>query len=127
MLVGLCYFGPALHYWLQMISEFIPGFTVKDTLMKTLIGQSLFGPAITAVFFGATLVSVHGLAGGLKQWPAKIKQDLVTVWRSGLCFWPVVDLICYSFVPVAWIPLGYNVASFIWTIYLSLQAATSVV
>ena len=51
-LVGLLYFGPALHYWLQMISTYILA-GVKDTLLKTLLGQSL-GPAITAIF-GASL------------------------------------------------------------------------
>ena len=125
-LVGLLYFGPALHYWLETISRLVPGFTVKATLIKTLLGQSLFGPTITGVFFAASLMSTNGVLSGLKQWPAKIKQDLVRVWASGLCFWPFVDLIFYSFLPVKWIPLGYNAASFVWTIYLSLQAASGV-
>ena len=38
-LVGLLYFGPALHYWLEMISKVLPGFDVKSTLIKTLLGQ----------------------------------------------------------------------------------------
>ena len=125
-LVGLFYFGPALHYWLQMISRVLPGFAIKDTLCKTLLGQCFFGPTITCVFFGASLISMNGLAKGLAQWPKKIKQDLLVTWASGLCFWPFVDLFVYSFVPIAWIPLGYNVASFIWTIYLSIQATKSV-
>ncbi|KAL3927950.1 MAG: hypothetical protein SGPRY_002596 [Prymnesium sp.] len=125
-LVGLFYFGPALHYWLEMISRVVPGFDLKSTLIKTLMGQSCFGPLITAVFFAASLVQVNGPVAGLKLWPAKVKQDLLTTWATGLCFWPFVDLICYSFVPVMWIPLGYNFASFLWTIWLSLQAARSV-
>ncbi|KAL1529806.1 hypothetical protein AB1Y20_000738 [Prymnesium parvum] len=125
-LVGLLYFGPALHWWLEMISRVVPGFDLKSTLVKTLMGQSCFGPLMTAVFFAASLVQVHGPIGGLRRWPAKVKQDLVSTWAAGLCFWPFVDLICYSFVPVMWIPLGYNVASFLWTIWLSLQAARQV-
>lgn len=122
-LVGLCYFGPALHYWLEMITRVVPGFKLMDTLKKTLLGQCFFGPTITCVFFGASLISTVGLVSGLKQWPGKIKKDLLLTWASGLCFWPFVDLIVYSFLPVAWIPLGYNAASFVWTIWLSLQAA----
>ena len=122
-LVGLLYFGPALHYWLMMISRVVPGFDVVSTLKKTLLGQSMFGPVITCVFFGASLISTQGLASGLAQWPQKIRQDLLATWASGLCYWPIVDLICYGFVPFKWIPLGYNVASFFWTIYLSIQAA----
>ena len=122
-LVGLFYFGPALHYWLQMITSLIPGFGVKDTLCKTLLGQCFFGPTITCVFFAATLISNSGLFSGLSQLPTKIKQDLLVTWASGLGYWPFVDLICYSLVPVKWIPLGYNVASFFWTIFLSIQAS----
>ena len=88
--------------------------------------RTFFGPTITSVFFGAALISVDGLISGLKKWPAKVKQDLVRTWAAGLCFWPFVDLVVYSLLPVAWIPLAYNVASFFWTIYLSLQAARGV-
>ena len=48
------------------------------------------------------------------------------MWGAGLCYWPIVDLIGYSFVPLPWIPLSYNVASFFWTIYLSLKAAATI-
>ena len=109
-----------------MIAKYIPGFDVKSTLLKTLLGQMFFGPTITSVFFAASLISLNGLLSGLKLWPAKVKQDLVKTWAAGLCYWPFVDLICYQFVPLRWIPLGYNVASFFWTIYLSLQAARGV-
>eukprot|EP00966_Prymnesium_polylepis_P023821 548941-Prymnesium_polylepis.1 len=63
------------------------------------MGQSCFGPAITAIFFGASLIQVNGPIAGLKRWPAKVKQDLIKTWAAGLCFWPFVDLVCYSFVP----------------------------
>ena len=76
--------------------------------------------------FGATLVSTMGLSEGLAKFPNKIKQDLFVTWSSGLGFWPFVDLIFYSFLPIAWIPLGYNFASFLWTIFLSLQSSRSV-
>jgi protein Mpv17 len=122
-LVGLLYFGPALHYWLLMISKLIPGFSVVATLKKTLLGQSIFGPTITCVFFAATLISTSGLASGLAQLPNKIRQDLLVTWASGLGYWPFVDLIMYGLVPFKWIPLGYNIASFFWTIYLSIQAS----
>jgi len=125
-LVGLLYFGPALHYWLEMISKVLPGFDVKSTLLKTLLGQTFFGPTITSVFFAASLISVNGLLSGLRQWPAKCKQDLLGTWAAGLGYWPFVDLLVYSLLPVKWIPLAYNAASFFWTIYLSLQAARSV-
>ena len=67
-----------------------------------------------------------GCLGGLAKWPSKIKQDLLPTWASGLCYWPFVDLLVYSFLPIVWIPLAYNFASFVWTIYLSIQASRTV-
>jgi protein Mpv17 len=118
--------APPRSQWLEMITRVVPGFGVKATLIKTLMGQSMFGPTITSVFFAASLISTNGLASGLQLLPAKIRQDLLKTWAAGLGYWPFVDLICYSLVPVKWIPLGYNVASFFWTIFLSLQAARQV-
>ena len=126
MLIGLVYFGPALHYYLEFITWLIPGDGIRQTLLKTLAGQLGFGPAITCIFFGAFLIADNGLAEGLEKWPAKIRQDLLVTWASELCFWPFVDLVCYSFIPVMWIPLGYNAANFFWTIFLALQASRPV-
>lgn len=130
LVVGLCYFGPALHYWLGLITKLIPGDGVVQTMLKTLIGQSIFGPTITGVFFAAALISSNGLIAGLRQLPAKVRQDLLKTWAAGLGFWPFVDLACYGLVQpyfgTKWIPLTYNIASFFWTIFLSLQAARRV-
>ena len=125
-LIGLLYFGPALHFYLRFVYSLFPGTGLRATLLKTLFGQLGFGPAVTCVFFAAFLVKDLGLAAGIAKLPSKIRQDLFVTWTSELCFWPFVDLICYSLVPVRWIPLGYNAANFLWTIYLSLQAAREV-
>jgi len=122
-LIGLCYFGPALHFYLNWVTWLIPGDGLLSTLLKTLVGQLGFGPVVTCIFFGAFLISEFGLSAGLRRWPAKIKQDLFVTWASELCFWPFVDLICFSFVPLLWIPLGYNLANFFWTIFLAMQAS----
>ena len=122
-LIGLCYFGPALHFYLNWVTWLIPGDGLPSTLLKTLVGQLGFGPVVTCIFFGAFLISEFGLSAGLRRWPAKIKQDLFVTWASELCFWPFVDLICFSFVPLLWIPLGYNLANFFWTIFLAMQAS----
>ena len=124
-LIGLVYFGPALHYYLEFITKLIPGTGIKATILKTLFGQLGFGPILTCIFFGSFLIIEEGFLKGLAKWPAKVKQDLLFVWASELCYWPFVDLIAYSLVPLQWIPLCYNVANFLWTIYLSLQAARS--
>ena len=125
-LVGLCYFGPAAHAWYDWVFRLVPQGGVRGTLIKSALGQMLFGPTFTCVFFLATLVAVLGLRAGLASWPRKIRQDLLATWAAGLGFWPFVDLVSFGFIPVQWIPLFVNACSFVWTIYLSLQASRAV-
>jgi protein Mpv17 len=116
-LVGILFFGPAAHYWYEAIFRLLPSTSLLSTLQKALLGQIFFGPAFTAVFFGAGMVR-HGdfTLGG---WYDKVRCDLPAVWRAGLGYWPLVDFISYKIVPVRWIPLFVNFCSFVWTIYLS--------
>ena len=46
-LIGLLYFGPALHYYLRFVYSLFPGTGLRMTLYKTLFGQLGFGPVLT--------------------------------------------------------------------------------
>mmetsp|Transcript_17365 Transcript_17365/g.37640 ORF Transcript_17365/g.37640 Transcript_17365/m.37640 type:complete len:299 (-) Transcript_17365:255-1151(-) len=119
-LVGLLYFGPAAHAWYETIFKVLPGTSLVSTLQKAALGQLLFGPSFTCVFFASSLVQSGTFS--LSNWFAKIKQDLPGAWAAGLSFWPLVDLVSYSLIPPKWIPLFVNFCSFVWTIYLSIVA-----
>jgi protein Mpv17 len=118
ILVGLCYFGPAAHYWYEWIFQLLPSTTIQSTMAKAALGQVVFGPIFTIVFFATSLLQSGDLTlGNLLK---KIKSDLVGVWAAGLGFWPIVDFISYRSIPIPYIPLFVNFCSFIWTIYLSM-------
>mmetsp|Transcript_47396 Transcript_47396/g.54739 ORF Transcript_47396/g.54739 Transcript_47396/m.54739 type:complete len:292 (-) Transcript_47396:158-1033(-) len=119
-LVGLCYFGPAAHYWYEWIFRLLPSTSLASTLYKAFFGQALFGPSFTCVFFATILVQSGDFT--LENWWKKIRNDLPGAWLAGAGYWPIVDLISYSLIPIKLIPLFVNAASFIWTIYLSLVA-----
>jgi protein Mpv17 len=119
-LVGLLYFGPAAHYWYEWIFRLLPGTGLASTLYKAFWGQVLFGPSFTCVFFATSLWQSGDFS--LKAWWGKIRNDLPGAWLAGVGFWPIVDLISYSVIPVPLIPLFVNMASLIWTVYLSLIA-----
>jgi hypothetical protein len=115
--VGLCCFGPAAHFWYAMVFRVFPATGLVSTLQKASLGQLFFGPSFTCVFFAASLLQTGQFS--LSSWLRKIRTDLPGTWVSGLGFWPLVDLVSYSLVPVSYIPLFVNVCSLIWTIYLS--------
>ena len=118
--VGLCYFGPAAHYWYEGIFRFLPGTGLFSTLQKAALGQLIFGPSFTCIFFATSLIQANKFS--MRAWYLKIKQDLPGAWLAGVGYWPIVDLISYSVVPMNYIPLFVNMCSFVWTIYLSLVA-----
>jgi protein Mpv17 len=119
-LVGLLYFGPAAHAWYETIFKILPGTSLVSTLQKAALGQLLFGPSFTCVFFATSLLQSGTFSLG--SWLQKIRQDLPGAWAAGLSFWPLVDLVSYSLIPAKWIPLFVNFCSFVWTIYLSMVA-----
>jgi protein Mpv17 len=116
-LVGLLYFGPAAHYWYEMIFNLLPGTGLVSTLQKAFWGQAVFGPSFTCIFFAVGLLQSGTFSFG--SWWAKIRSDLPGAWLAGTGFWPLVDIISFSVVPIKWIPLFINFCSLIWTIYLS--------
>lgn len=122
-LVGLLVFGPAANAWYSMIFKMLPSTSLFSTLQKAALGQIIFGPAFTSVFFGAGMIQAGSFSVG--AWLQKVKNDLPAVWASGLGFWPFVDFISYKVIPVQWIPLFVNFCSFVWTIYLSIVSNRS--
>ena len=119
-LVGLLYFGPAAHLWYDTIFKILPGTSLISTLQKAALGQLLFGPSFTCIFFATSLMQQGKFS--FKNWAGKIKNDLPGAWAAGLGFWPLVDLASYSMIPKNWIPLFVNLCSLVWTIYLSIVA-----
>lgn len=122
-LVGLLVFGPAANAWYSMVFKILPSTSLFSTLQKAALGQVIFGPAFTSVFFGAGMIQAGSFS--VSAWVQKVSKDLPAVWASGLGFWPFVDFISYKVIPVQWIPLFVNFCSFVWTIYLSVVSNRS--
>lgn len=128
--VGFC-FGPAAHVWYAVMQHAFPRSNMPSVLIKTTLGQTIFGPVFTVVYFAAALIAERG-PPGLKLLPFKVSQDLMPTLLAGMGFWPFVDLVSYAVIArkksgEAWIPLFANVCSFIWQVYLSMQARLTAV
>jgi len=119
-MVGTLYFAPAAHYWYEAIFRFLPGKGFLSILQKALMGQLIFGPSFTCIFFASSLMQNGTFS--FANWGKKIKNDLPGAWLAGSAFWPIVDVISYSVVPISLIPLFINICSLVWTIYLSIVA-----
>jgi protein Mpv17 len=118
--VGLFYFGPAAHYWYNWMFRLFPATTLPSTLSKAAMGQTLFGPTFTCIFFATGLWQAGQLTW--QTYAQKIRRDFPRTWLTGAVFWIAVDLFSYSYLPVPYIPLFVNMASLVWTTYLVLTS-----
>lgn len=48
---GMAILGPTLHFWFNQVSRLFPKRDLVSTLKKMLMGQAIYGPIMTAVFF----------------------------------------------------------------------------
>jgi len=119
-MIGALYFAPAAHYWYEAIFRFLPGKGFMSTMQKAFLGQVIFGPSFTCIFFASSLIQNGTFS--FANWGKKIRNDLPGAWLAGSAFWPIVDVISYSLVPINLIPLFVNICSLVWTVYLSIVA-----
>eukprot|EP00249_Psilotum_nudum_P014416 c24811_g1_i1 orf=738-1577(-) len=117
---GLFMSGPTLHLWFNFVSKILPKRDVMSTVKKMILGQTLYGPSFTIIFF-----SLNAFAQGERQTEivARLRRDFFPTIRSGLMYWPVCDFITYRHVPVHLQPLVSNSFSYIWTVYLTYMAS----
>lgn len=48
---GLILLGPSQHVWFSFVSRILPKRDVLTTFKKILMGQTIFGPTSTSIFF----------------------------------------------------------------------------
>ncbi|KAK9697145.1 hypothetical protein RND81_08G017900 [Saponaria officinalis] len=117
---GLTILGPTLHYWFNFMSKILPGRDLLTTVKKMALGQSVYGPIMTVIFFSlnAALQGEHA-----NEIVARLKRDLFPTMLNGVMYWPLCDFITFRFAPVHLQPLVSNGFSYIWTVYMTYMAS----
>ncbi|ONK59970.1 uncharacterized protein A4U43_C08F12820 [Asparagus officinalis] len=117
---GMLFSGPSLHLWFNTVSRFLPKRDVFTTFKKMFLGQTVYGPIMTAVFF-----SINARLQGetAPEIFARLKRDLIPTLVSGVVYWPMCDFVTFKFTPVHLQPLVSNSFSFLWTIYITYMAS----
>ncbi|KAG6710137.1 PXMP2/4 family protein 4 isoform X2 [Carya illinoinensis] len=117
---GMLILGPSLHFWFNFMAKLFPKQDLFSTLKKMAMGQALYGPAMTVVFF-----SVNACLQGenITEIVARLKRDLLPTMLNGVMYWPACDFITFRFTPVHLQPLVSNSFSYLWTIYMTYMAS----
>ncbi|KAJ7013396.1 PXMP2/4 family protein 4-like [Populus alba x Populus x berolinensis] len=144
---GLLIVGPSLHFWFKFVSKLLPKRDLITTFKKILMGQTIYGPIMTVVFFSlnARLQGKHRADPVLSNWSinknvfhfdlhdgqvcensaeiiARLKRDLLPTMINGVMYWPVCDFVTFKFIPVHLQPLVSNSFSYLWTVYMTYMA-----
>ncbi|GAB4853447.1 hypothetical protein Ancab_017637 [Ancistrocladus abbreviatus] len=117
---GLLILGPSLHHWFTFVSKILPGRDVLTTVKKMVLGQTVYGPFMTCVFF-----SVNAALQGedASEIIARLKRDLLPTLINGVMYWPICDFITFKFTPVHLQPVVSNGFSYLWTVYMTYMAS----
>ncbi|KAK0576365.1 hypothetical protein LWI29_016204 [Acer saccharum] len=117
---GMLVLGPTQHFWFNSMSKVLPQRDTLTSLKKLFMGQAIFGPCITSVFFSYN-AALQGENGA--QIVARLKRDLLPTLVNGLLYWPICDFVTYKYIPVHLQPLVNSSCSYVWTIYLTYMAS----
>ncbi|MBA0602169.1 hypothetical protein Gorai_002359 [Gossypium raimondii] len=71
---GLLILGPSLHLWFNLMSKLFPKRDLISTLKKMAMGQLLYGPTMTVVFFSLN-ARLQGESGD--EIVSRLKRDLL--------------------------------------------------
>ncbi|KAJ8773261.1 hypothetical protein K2173_028438 [Erythroxylum novogranatense] len=117
---GFVFLGPSQHLWFNAMSRALPKRDMLSTLAKIFLGQGVYGPVNTTLFFSYN-AALQGENGG--EITARLKRDLLPTLVNGLLYWPICDFATYKFTPVHLQPLVNSTCAYAWTIYLTYMAS----
>ncbi|CAK9145823.1 unnamed protein product, partial [Ilex paraguariensis] len=117
---GMLILGPSVHFWFNFVSKALPQRDLITTLKKIVLGQTIYGPAMTVVFFSVN-AGLQGETGA--EIVGRLKRDLIPTMINGVMYWPICDFVTFKFIPVHLQPLVSNSFSYLWTVYITYMAS----
>ncbi|XP_077345518.1 mitochondrial inner membrane protein Mpv17 isoform X2 [Lithobates pipiens] len=117
--VGLCFVGPVVGSWYNVLDRLVPGSTKSVALKKMLLDQGGFAPC----FLGCFLTIVSTLNGLSKEeiW-TKLKRDYKDALITNYYIWPAVQIANFYFIPLYHRLAVVQCVAIVWNSYLSWKA-----
>lgn len=132
---GTFFVAPTLYGWIKLTSHMWPQMSLKNGIAKAVTEQFSYGPAAGVSFFTLmTLMEGKGFADVRTEVSEKFprtfrgENEVKTVWSFihswilfpvGVCYWPFIQVINFSFIKERNRVPFVAMASFIWTIFLA--------
>lgn len=125
LLTGLIWSGPIAHYWYEFLEKLVnnpivpvPTIPVVRLATRIILDAILFSPFTLAGFFTISTLAIGGTWFDIRyKLEVKWYRALVAAWS----FWPIVNVVNFSLVPLMFRVLFANFMSLLWTGYLSYE------
>ncbi|XP_063416698.1 mpv17-like protein [Mytilus trossulus] len=110
--VGTFVIAPLVFNWIKLAERLFPGKSVRTVLTKVLIEQFTFAPVSITSFYAATSLLER------KNFIEELKDKFPVTWKTGITFWPFLQVINFGLVPLNYRPFVVAGGSFVWSIFL---------
>jgi hypothetical protein len=116
-ITGMVWSGPIQHWWFGTLEKLV---TIQDPIqrlmVKLLFDSMVFSPlTISGYFTCRSILEGSGIQGVREKLSTRFVSTLKGAWK----FWPMVNILNYSLVPLQFRSLYSNILSLFWTGYLS--------
>ncbi|KAH0631872.1 hypothetical protein JD844_019765 [Phrynosoma platyrhinos] len=112
-LVALAFHGNFSYFWLRGLERLLPGRAPATLLAKVLCDQALGAPvAIAAFYTGMSVLQ------GKEDIFADCREKFWNTYKTGLMYWPFVQLSNFSLIPVHLRTAYAGLCGFIWATFL---------
>ena len=132
MCTGMFWSGPSAHCWYSFLEQIMQNLIVPvvgsnavvGVVLRLLLDSIIFSPLTIAGFFTMnSLIQAGPSRANLNKVVSVIHEKLATKWRKAVLaawsFWPVVNIVNFSMVPLNYRVLYANIMALLWTGYLS--------
>ncbi|CAO1382397.1 unnamed protein product [Diamesa serratosioi] len=113
---GTFFVAPTLYGWIKLTSSMWPSMNLKNGITKALVEQISYGPMAGVSFFTLmTLMEGKSFREACNEVGDKFPQT----YKVGVCFWPIVQTINFTFISERNRVPFVSGCSFLWTIFLA--------
>ncbi|XP_053412355.1 mpv17-like protein isoform X1 [Nycticebus coucang] len=102
------------YVWLRLLERALPGRAPRAVLVKVLCDQAVGGPITLSAFY---VVGMNILQGKDDIF-LDLKQKFWNTYKTGLMYWPFVQLTNFSLVPIHWRTAYTGLCGFLWATFL---------
>uniref|UniRef100_A0A3Q3LQV5 MPV17 mitochondrial inner membrane protein like n=1 Tax=Mastacembelus armatus TaxID=205130 RepID=A0A3Q3LQV5_9TELE len=117
--VAFSFHGNFNFFWMRFLERRFPGNSAGMVLRKLVLDQTTAAPLTTSVFY--TGVSfLEGKEDITEDW----KKKFLNTYKTGLMFWPFMQLLNFAFVPLYVRTTFTGCCAFIWATFLCFSRQT---